>query len=105
MSDKLDAHALLEELRDMIATNVNIDWEVCDTSPEEEFKALLDFLDKRRPITEVHVAVDCFKGLINDVFVSKTDLSEPTHHMCDYIEPYDEVRDTGCLFYKATLEE
>ena len=103
MSDKLDAHALLEELREMIAKNANIDWEGCD--PTEEFKALLDFLDRRRPITEVHVAVDYFKGLVNDVFVSKTDLSEPTHHMCDYIEPYDEVRDTGCLFYKATLEE
>ena len=103
-TEQIDAHALLEELREMILTNINVDWDMQDA--KDEFESLLEYIDRRRPVTEIHVGVEMYKGLVNTVVASKTDLEDPSN--CNHIakeDLYDETADRGWLQFVTTLGE
>jgi hypothetical protein len=103
--ERRDAHAILDELREMIVVNTNVDWDVQHAA--EEFDALLEFIDKRRPVTEVHIGVEMYKGLINDVVASKTSLEDRAdpHNNLTKEELYAEETSEGWIQYITLLEE
>ena len=104
MSEQIDAHKLLDELREMLQTNVNVDWDTSD--PNEEFQTLLEYVDRRRPVTDVYVAVSYHKGLVEDVMASKTDFEEFDHasHISKD-EMHDESSDSGWRIFVTDLLE
>ena len=98
--EQIDAHALLEELREMLETNANVDWSVADAA--DEFKTLLEYVDRRRPVTEVQVGIQMDKGRICEVRASKTKF--PIWGIFRD-EPYNEGIVDGWLQFKVVLEE
>ena len=104
-TEQIDAHALLEELREMISTNTNVDWDMQDA--KDEFETLLEYIDRRRPVTMVWVALKFHEGSLEDVMTSKTDFEDPEHvnHIPkEHLAPLADGS-TGWRVFSVDLEE